>query len=109
MYISTNFSSFLEIDEIDGVLPKRSENKHLRSLVNAFLTELTAPGNAGIRCTNVPWDIDDAARRRFGASIYVPLPNEYDRAVIIAQCFQKVLKNESRWLAQNLAAVTEGY
>jgi hypothetical protein len=29
--------------------------------------------------------------------------------VIIAQCFQKVLKNESRWLAQNLAAVTEGY
>ena len=36
-----------------------------------------------IACTNMPWDLDDAALRRFGRRIHIPLPDEVARRDII--------------------------
>ena len=55
------------------------------SLVNEFLVQAISPFNEGmviIGCTNIPWVIDDAARRRFTKCIYIPLPNGDERLKI---------------------------
>ena len=59
--------------------------------------------------TNVPWELDNAIRRRFQKRIYISLPNSYARAGIFKNRGSKTKNNlrEEDWLT--LGNNSEGY
>lgn len=83
--------SIIFIDEIDSLLSQRgansTEHEASRSTKNEFLQFWTAlqPAVASkgdgkgrvfiLGATNFPWDIDQAALRRFAHCLYIPLPD----------------------------------
>ncbi|ESW98349.1 hypothetical protein KL918_003905 [Ogataea parapolymorpha] len=86
--------SIIFVDEIDSLLGSRNnegENESSRRIKNEFLvqwsdlTKAAAGRDQGedlqrvlvLAATNLPWAIDEAARRRFVRRQYIPLP-EYD-------------------------------
>ncbi|KAG7878621.1 hypothetical protein KL935_003876 [Ogataea polymorpha] len=86
--------SIIFVDEIDSLLGSRNnegENESSRRIKNEFLvqwsdlTKAAAGRDQGedlqrvlvLAATNLPWTIDEAARRRFVRRQYIPLP-EYD-------------------------------
>ena len=79
------------IDEIDSLLTQRtsSENEASRRIKTEFLVQLDGTGTTGqgrvlaIGATNRPQELDEAARRRFTKRLYVPLPEEADRRVLL--------------------------
>lgn len=99
--------SIIFVDEIDSLLSKRSgsgENEATRRIKTEFLIQWsdlqraaagreTQPekeegrGDANrvlvLAATNLPWIIDEAARRRFVRRQYIPLPEPETRAVQI--------------------------
>ena len=62
-----------------------------------------------LAATNLPWAIDDAARRRFVRRQYIPLPEPETRRAH----FQKLLSSTPNDLSEEdmdeLVALTEGY
>lgn len=71
------------IDEVDSFLNERKqgENESSHRVKNQFLIEMSGLGNDNdkvviLAATNMPWDIDAAARRRFKKRIYIPLPDQ---------------------------------
>jgi len=123
--------SIIFVDEIDSLLSARSsgsEHEASRRSKTEFLVqwsdlqraaagrELTAKdkkeGDAGrvlvLAATNMPWDIDEAARRRFVRRQYIPLPEHHVRE----QQIRKLLSHQHQTLSdadiQVLVHVTEG-
>ncbi|OQD74500.1 hypothetical protein PENDEC_c010G00468 [Penicillium decumbens] len=124
--------SIIFVDEIDSLLSARSsgsEHEASRRSKTEFLVqwsdlqraaagrELTAKdkkeGDAGrvlvLAATNMPWDIDEAARRRFVRRQYIPLPEHHVRE----QQIRKLLSHQHQTLSdadiQVLVHVTEGF
>jgi SpoVK/Ycf46/Vps4 family AAA+-type ATPase len=62
-----------------------------------------------LAATNLPWDIDEAARRRFVRRQYIPLPEEHVRE----QQFRKLLSHQKHELSDEditvLVRVTQGF
>ncbi len=93
MYAVARFRSpaVIFIDEIDSMLTQRKadEQEGSRRMKNEFLVQLDGSGNEKkgqvltIGATNMPHELDDAARRRFVKRLYVPLPSQDDREKII--------------------------
>ena len=95
--------SIIFVDEIDSLLSARSgssEHEASRRSKTEFLIQwsdlqraaagrdISAKGETGdptrvlvLAATNVPWDIDEAARRRFVRRQYIPLPEAETREV----------------------------
>lgn len=90
--------SIIFIDEIDSLLSTRSDNENESSrriktelLIQwSNLSSATAREDTGkdshtdnrvlvLSATNLPWAIDEAARRRFSRRLYIPLPNHETR------------------------------
>ncbi|QLL32582.1 hypothetical protein HG536_0D01040 [Torulaspora globosa] len=84
--------SIIFIDEIDSLLTARSdnENESSRRIKTELLIQWSALSSATaqdhgdsdsrvlvLAATNLPWAIDEAARRRFSRRLYIPLP-EYE-------------------------------
>lgn len=84
--------SIIFIDEIDSLLSARSdnENESSRRIKTELLIQWSALSSATaqnhqdsdsrvlvLAATNLPWAIDEAARRRFSRRLYIPLP-EYE-------------------------------
>lgn len=97
--------SIVFIDEIDSLLGTRTEGEveSMRRIKNEFLvqwSELSSAAagrdsNAGdvsrvliLGATNLPWGIDDAARRRFAKRVYIPLPEGETRKQQISKLLQ---------------------
>ena len=86
-----NQPSVIFIDEIDCILGKRSEADHeaTRRLKNEFLVSLDGVDTdfrdhiVVIGATNIPWELDEAALRRFSRRIYIPLPSDEGRKQLI--------------------------
>lgn len=86
-----NQPSVIFIDEIDCLLGKRSETDHeaSRRIKNEFLVSLDGVDTNSrdhivvIGATNIPWDLDEAALRRFSRKIYIPLPSPEARRELI--------------------------
>lgn len=88
--------SIVFIDEIDSLLGTRTEGEieSMRRIKNEFLVQWSELSSAAagrdtgagdvsrvliLGATNLPWGIDDAARRRFAKRVYIPLPEDETR------------------------------
>lgn len=122
--------SIIFVDEIDSLLSTRSsgtEHEASRRTKTEFLIQWSdlqraaagrehsdskREGDASrvlvLAATNMPWDIDEAARRRFVRRQYIPLPEEHVRE----QQLRKLLSHQKHDLSdediQVLVKVTEG-
>ncbi|KAL5537742.1 hypothetical protein UlMin_045393 [Ulmus minor] len=109
--------SVIFIDEIDSVMSTRmaNENEASRRLKSEFLIQfdgVTSNNNdlvIVIGATNKPQELDDAVLRRLVKRIYVPLPDEELRRVLL----RHKLKGQAFSLpggdVERLARETEGY
>lgn len=105
------------IDEIDSLLTQRkaTENEASRRIKTEFLVQLDGTGTSGqgrvlvIGATNKPQELDEAARRRFTKRLYIPLPAEDDRRILLNVMLKKnnhVLTDED---IDRLAKDTSGF
>ncbi|CAO1385909.1 unnamed protein product [Diamesa tonsa] len=105
------------IDEIDSLLSQRSETEHesSRRLKTEFLVQLDGAATCEddmvivVAATNRPQELDEAARRRFTKRLYIPLPENEDRIVLLSN----VLRNESVNLSirdvEEISTLTDGF
>lgn len=122
--------SIIFVDEIDSLLSARSdnENESSRRIKTEFLIQWNDLSHAAVgstknnknstepqprvlvlAATNLPWNIDEAARRRFVRRQYIPLPEATTRR---AQ-FQKMLAHQNNNISEEeleeLVKITEGF
>jgi len=109
--------SVVFIDEVDSMLTQRKaeEDDASRRMKTEFLVQLDGVGNERkghvlvIGATNLPHELDDAARRRFVKRLYIPLPDQAVRE----QQLRTLLANNRHSLKDNeiikLSRATDGY
>ena len=107
------------IDEVESIVPVRggsdggtSGSNHMDRVVTEFLAQVDGADvdNKGIlvlAATNIPWQIDTAALRRFERHIYIPLPEPDARAKMIAPDLLRAGAEPAQII--DLVAATEGY
>ena len=118
--------SIIFVDEIDSIMGSRDnegENESSRRIKNEFLVQWSSLSNAAagndceaddepvllLAATNLPWSIDDAARRRFVRRQYIPLPERETRNVHLRRLLshQKHTLNEEDF--EELLNLTDGF
>ena len=124
--------STIFIDEVDSVGTKRTdgENEASKKVLAEMLVQMDGISelNSGkkenndingteeikpkfvmvLGATNMPWDLDDALRRRFEKRIYIPLPNKVGREQMFHINFKGInLSNDVN--IDTLVQKTEGY
>ena len=108
--------SIIFIDEIDSLCGQRSEgeNDSARRIKTEFLVQMQGVGNNNdgvlvLGATNVPWELDQAMRRRFQKRIYISLPDATARSGILRNKGSKTKNNltEEDWVT--LGNESEGY
>ncbi|QHS76659.1 putative AAA family ATPase YTA6 [Saccharomyces paradoxus] len=119
--------SIIFIDEIDSMLTARSdnENESSRRIKTELLIQWSSLSAATAQsedrnnmldsrvlvlgATNLPWAIDDAARRRFSRKLYIPLPDYETRLYHLKRLMAKQ-KNSLQDLDYELITeMTEGF
>ncbi|KAM9383374.1 spastin isoform 3-T3 [Phaethornis superciliosus] len=89
--------SIIFIDEVDSLLCERREGEHdaSRRLKTEFLIEFDGVQSSGedrilvMGATNRPQELDDAVLRRFTKRVYVSLPNEETRLILLKNLLSK--------------------
>ena len=108
--------SIIFIDEIDSLCGSRSEgeNDSARRIKTEFLVQMQGVGNSMdgvlvLGATNVPWELDQAMRRRFQKRIYISLPEAAARSGILKNKGSKTKNslNDEDWVT--LGNASEGY
>ena len=108
--------SIIFIDEIDSLCGQRSEgeNDSARRIKTEFLVQMQGVGNdmdgvLVLGATNVPWELDQAMRRRFQKRIYISLPDATARAGIMKNKGSKTKNTvtDEEWV--ELGNASEGY
>ncbi|KAJ0005028.1 hypothetical protein NQD34_011242 [Periophthalmus magnuspinnatus] len=109
--------SVIFIDEVDSLLCQRKEGEHdaMRRLKTEFLVEFDGVQSGGddrvlvMGATNRPQELDEAVLRRFAKRVYVTLPDEETRALLLQNLLSKhgnpLTKSELSYLAKK----TQGY
>lgn len=109
--------SVIFIDEVDSLLCERREGEHdsMRRLKTEFLVEFDGVQSGGddrvlvMGATNRPQELDEAVLRRFAKRIYVTLPDEETRSLLLQNLLTKhgnpLTKSELSYLAKK----TQGY
>ena len=112
-----NQPSIIFVDEIDSILTERSESDHeaSRRLKTEFLLQFDGISSKEtdrllvLGATNRPYEIDEAALRRFVKRIYIPLPESPTRLALLLHLF----RGQSHSLSQNdfatIVKQTAGY
>ncbi|XP_015795367.1 fidgetin-like protein 1 [Tetranychus urticae] len=105
------------IDEIDSLLTQRNDSEHesSRRLKTEFLVQFDGLATDHeerllvIGATNRPHELDEAARRRFNARLYIPLPNKQARCDLMRRLIaaEKHTLNERE--LNELCEQTKGY
>lgn len=110
---------YVFIDEVDSLLSSRKESEHeaSRRLKTEFLCEFDGLHGSGdervlvMGATNRPFELDDAALRRFSRRVYVGLPDATTRESLLRQLLRS--PQVSSYLSEEdlhiLAQWTEGY
>ncbi|KAL2811100.1 P-loop containing nucleoside triphosphate hydrolase protein [Aspergillus granulosus] len=121
--------SIIFVDEIDSLLSARSsgtENEASRRSKTEFLIQWSdlqraaagreQPGKTGdasrvlvLAATNMPWDIDEAARRRFVRRQYIPLPEHHVREQQLGRLLSHQVHDLNTEDIEVLVQVTEGF
>lgn len=108
--------SIIFIDEVDSLCGSRSEgeNDSSRRIKTEFLVQMQGVGNSMdgvlvLGATNVPWELDNAIRRRFQKRIYISLPDANARAGMLRNKGSKTKNTltEDDWV--QLGNMAEGY
>lgn len=107
------------IDEIDSLLSERSQSEHeaSRRLKTEFLIQFDGlpTGNSEterivvMAATNRPYELDEAALRRFPKRVYVTLPDFDTRISLLSSLLQKQNSPLSAEELKSLARLTDGY
>ncbi len=109
-------SAVIFFDEIDAIAPKRGDNGNVANnrVVAELLTQMDGISKAGgnltiLAATNRLQDLDPAILRpgRFDEKIYIPLPNEKDRAAMFKMRMKGVPCESMRMT--ELAKACEGF
>ena len=90
--------SVVFIDEVDSLLSqqKSEECDATRLMKNELLQQFEGAGNQRkgrvliIGATNLPQELDKAARRRFEKRLYIPLPSEPARKALMRNLLREV-------------------
>ena len=119
--------STIFIDEVDSIGQKRSDgdNEASRKVMAEMLVQMD--GVSGkldqedlsieelkknivmvMGATNLPWDLDDALRRRFEKRVYIPLPNSVGRREMF-KINMKGIQVEPNIDMDKLVTLTDGY
>lgn len=109
--------SVVFIDEVDSLLSQRksNEDESSRKIKTEFLVQLDGVGNKTnervlvIGATNLPQELDDAARRRFKKRFYVPLPDRHGREALLRNALSKNSHTLTDENFEKLSRDTEGY
>ncbi|XP_004582774.2 spastin isoform X3 [Ochotona princeps] len=109
--------SIIFIDEVDSLLCERREGEHdaSRRLKTEFLIEFDGVQSAGddrvlvMGATNRPQELDEAVLRRFIKRVYVSLPNEETRLLLLKNLLCKQGSPLSQKELAQLARMTDGY
>ncbi|KAG8444218.1 hypothetical protein GDO86_009415 [Hymenochirus boettgeri] len=109
--------SIIFIDEVDSLLCERREGEHdaSRRLKTEFLIEFDGVQSGGedrvlvMGATNRPQELDEAVLRRFTKRVYVSLPNEETRLLLLKNLLSKQGNPLSQKELSQLARLTEGY
>lgn len=118
--------SIIFVDEIDSLLSQRSdqgEHEASRRIKNEFLVQWSdlASAAAGreregdvqrvlvLAATNLPWGIDEAARRRFVRRQYIPLPELETREAQFSRLLAAQRTNLTEEERKGLLELTEGF
>lgn len=104
------------IDEVDSLCGSRSEgqNDSSRRMLTEFLVQMQGVGNDNdgvlvLGATNLPWELDNAIRRRFQKRIYIMLPDAVARAGIFKIRGSKTKNNLTDHDYTQLGELSEGY
>ncbi|KAM9053431.1 spastin isoform 3-T3 [Megaptera novaeangliae] len=109
--------SIIFIDEVDSLLCERREGEHdaSRRLKTEFLIEFDGVQSAGddrvlvMGATNRPQELDEAVLRRFTKRVYVSLPNEETRLLLLKNLLCKQGSPLTQKELAQLARMTDGY
>lgn len=117
--------SIIFVDEIDSLLSARSENgehETSRRIKTEFLVQWSALQHAAagkehedvtrvlvLAATNLPWVIDEAARRRFVRRQYIPLPEPETRKHHLQKLLNAQKHDISPEQFDELVKITDGY
>lgn len=109
--------SVIFIDEVDSLLCERREGEHdaMRRLKTEFLVEFDGVQSGGddrvlvMGATNRPQELDEAVLRRFAKRVYVTLPDEETRALLLQNLLSKHGNPLSKSELSLLSKKTQGY
>ncbi|KAJ7431519.1 AAA-domain-containing protein [Mycena galericulata] len=108
--------SIIFIDEIDSLAGSRSEaeSEGSRRIKTEFLVQMNGVGHDDtgvlvLGATNIPWQLDNAIKRRFEKRIYIPLPGPEARRHMFELHVGDTPCEMSSKDYRTLADQTEGY
>ena len=79
------------------------------SLLNQFLMLLGSSKEIQVMaCTNYPWELQEAVRRRFNHVLYVPLPTAAERKLLFEKFFGGIKENFTETELNYAASETAG-
>ncbi|CAF2446804.1 unnamed protein product [Rotaria sp. Silwood2] len=103
--------SIIFIDEVDSLLTQRKESEHdaMRRLKTEFLVQFDGVQTNSddrilvLAATNCPFELDDAALRRFPCRIYIHLPDSRTRRHLLKHLLTKqehsLTSSDFEWIA----------
>lgn len=106
------------MDEIDSLLSQRTDKdvESTRRIKTEFLVQFDGCGHARdtdriliVGATNRPQEIDEAARRRFGKRLYIPLPDRASRITMTRHLLKGQVHSVEEEGLELIGDKTEGY
>lgn len=99
------------------MLTQRSggEHEHSRRLKTEFLVQMDGAGTSRedrilvVGATNLPQELDEAARRRLVKRLYIPLPDDGARCSLVSRLLQKQTNSLSETDITTIGKLTDGY
>lgn len=90
-----------EVDALGGQRGNQGDNEASLRVKSELLIQMDGvnSGSAGnvtvLGATNLPWNLDEALRRRFEKRIYIPLPEKDQRKELFGICLKSIDVDET--------------